>query len=150
MRQAGIIAAAGIYALEHHVDRLAEDHERARELARGLAELPGIDVDAERVETNIVIFDSHGTPLNGEEFARRTLEHAGVRFSILGHTLLPGGDASGSAAGCGGEGPRGRRHRAAGDSRRARPATADPRGVLPASSFIDIVRGEGQSIIVAI
>ena len=41
MRQAGIIAAAGIYALEHHVDRLAEDHERARRLATGLAELPG-------------------------------------------------------------------------------------------------------------
>ena len=65
MRQAGIIAAAGIYALRHHVDRLAEDHERARQLAAGLAELPGIALDADRVETNIVIFDVRGTGLSG-------------------------------------------------------------------------------------
>jgi threonine aldolase len=87
MRQAGIIAAAGIHALEHHVERLAEDHERARRLARGLAELPGIAVDADRVETNIVIFDVRGTGLTGEEFARRT-ERSGVRFSVLGPTLV--------------------------------------------------------------
>ncbi|HYC33900.1 MAG TPA: threonine aldolase family protein, partial [Gemmatimonadales bacterium] len=66
MRQAGIVAAAGVYALEHHVERLAEDHERARRLARGLAELPGIEVDAGRVDTNIVIFDVSGTGLDGE------------------------------------------------------------------------------------
>ena len=87
MRQAGIIAAAGIYALEHHVERLAEDHERARRLARGLAELPGIAVDAERVDTNIVIFDLRGTGLTAEEFARRTLERFGVRFTVIGPTL---------------------------------------------------------------
>ena len=88
MRQAGIIAAAGIFALEHHVERLAEDHERARQLARGLAELPGLAVDADRVETNIVIFDVRGTGLTGEEFGRRTLERSGVRFSVLGPTLV--------------------------------------------------------------
>jgi threonine aldolase len=87
MRQAGIIAAAGIYALEHHVDRLAEDHERARRLARGLAELPGVAVDAERVDTNIVIFDLRGTGLTAEEFGRRTLERFGVRFTVIGPTL---------------------------------------------------------------
>jgi threonine aldolase len=87
MRQAGIIAAAGIYALEHHVNRLAEDHERARRLARGLAELPGIAVDAERVDTNIVIFDLRGTGLTAEEFGRRTLERSGVRFTVIGPTL---------------------------------------------------------------
>ncbi len=87
MRQAGVIAAAGIYALEHHVERLAEDHERARRLARGLAELPGIAVDADRVETNIVIFDVRGTGLTGEEFKRRC-ERSGVRFSVLGPTLV--------------------------------------------------------------
>jgi len=65
MRQAGIVAAAGVYALEHHVERLAEDHERARRLARGLADLPGIAVDAERVDTNIVIFDVRGGGLTG-------------------------------------------------------------------------------------
>jgi len=87
MRQAGIIAAAGIHALEHHVDRLAEDHERARHLAQGLAELPGIAVDAERVDSNIVIFDLRGTGLTAEEFARRTLERSGVRFSVISPTL---------------------------------------------------------------
>jgi threonine aldolase len=86
MRQAGIIAAAGIYALEHHVDRLAEDHERARRLAHELGSLPGIAVDAARVETNIVIFDVRGTGLTAEEFGRRT-ERFGVRFTVLGPTL---------------------------------------------------------------
>jgi threonine aldolase len=84
MRQAGIIAAAGIYALEHHVERLAEDHERARVLAAGLAELPGIALDAARVETNIVIFDIRGTGLTGDQFAARTLASHGVRFSVIG------------------------------------------------------------------
>jgi threonine aldolase len=88
MRQAGIIAAGGIYALEHHVARLAEDHERAHRLALGLAELPGIAVDAARVDTNIVIFDVRGAGLTGEEFARRTLERFGVRFSVLGPTVV--------------------------------------------------------------
>jgi threonine aldolase len=87
MRQAGIIAAAGIYALDNNVERLAEDHERARQLARGLAELPGLAVDADRVETNIVIFDVRGTGITGEEFSRRT-ERFGVRFTVLGPTLV--------------------------------------------------------------
>jgi len=56
MRQAGIVAAAGLYALDHHVERLAEDHANARVLADGLAEIPGVEIDAARVETNIVIF----------------------------------------------------------------------------------------------
>jgi threonine aldolase len=55
MRQAGIVAAAGLYALDHHVDRLADDHGRARRLAEGLAELPGVDIDPATVDTNIVI-----------------------------------------------------------------------------------------------
>jgi threonine aldolase len=56
LRQAGIIAAAGLYALDHHVDRLAEDHANARALAEGLAEVPGIELDPAEVETNIVVF----------------------------------------------------------------------------------------------
>jgi threonine aldolase len=56
MRQAGILAAAGIVALETMVDRLREDHENARILAEGLAALPGIQIDPARVQTNIVIF----------------------------------------------------------------------------------------------
>jgi threonine aldolase len=83
MRQAGIIAAAGVYALRHHVDRLAEDHQHARELALGLAELPGVTLDLNRVETNIVIFDVRGTGLTGDDLATRTLASHGVRFSGL-------------------------------------------------------------------
>jgi threonine aldolase len=56
MRQAGIVAAAGLYALEHHVERLAEDHDNARVLAEGLASLPGVVLDPAVVETNIVVF----------------------------------------------------------------------------------------------
>jgi threonine aldolase len=56
MRQAGVIAAAGIVALETMVDRLAEDHANARALAEGLAKLPGLAIDLASVQTNIVIF----------------------------------------------------------------------------------------------
>jgi threonine aldolase len=88
MRQAGIIAAGGVYALRHHVDRVAEDHERARFLARGLAELPGIALNPARIETNIVIFDVRGTGLSGEAFAARTLASHSVRFSVLSPTTV--------------------------------------------------------------
>src|SRR5438309_4473017 len=56
MRQAGVLAAAGVFALEHMVDRLAEDHENARVLAEGLAGLPGLRCDLDGVQTNIVMF----------------------------------------------------------------------------------------------
>lgn len=54
MRQAGVIAAAGIVALEHHVQRLEQDHANARLLAQGLAAVPGIEIDPTEVQTNIV------------------------------------------------------------------------------------------------
>ncbi|HET6549367.1 MAG TPA: threonine aldolase family protein [Solirubrobacter sp.] len=57
LRQAGIVAAGALYALDHHVERLAEDHANARTLARGLAALPGVGLDPDDVETNIVIFE---------------------------------------------------------------------------------------------
>jgi len=57
MRQAGVIAATGVIALETMVDRLAEDHANARTLAEGLAELPGVQCDLSRVQTNLVFFD---------------------------------------------------------------------------------------------
>jgi threonine aldolase len=60
MRQAGIIAAGGVFALRHHVKRLADDHANARRLAEGLAALPGVVLDPAGVETNIVIFDVQG------------------------------------------------------------------------------------------
>jgi threonine aldolase len=77
-----------VYALRHHVDRLAEDHERARRLAIGLASVPGITVDPERVETNIVIFDVSRSRITGEAFGSRTLASHGVRFSVLGPTTV--------------------------------------------------------------
>ncbi|MFS8049207.1 threonine aldolase family protein [Rhizobium sp. BR 314] len=61
MRQSGFLAAAGIYALDHHVERLAEDHENASILARGLSELPGIKLATSNIETNIVFFDVAAT-----------------------------------------------------------------------------------------
>jgi len=60
MRQAGIIAAGGIYALRHHVKRLAEDHANAQRLAQGLSELPGIALDPAGVETNLVFLELTG------------------------------------------------------------------------------------------
>jgi len=59
MRQAGVIAATGLIALETMVDRLAEDHSNARTLAEGLAELPGVTCDLSRVQTNLVFIDLH-------------------------------------------------------------------------------------------
>jgi threonine aldolase len=56
MRQAGIIAAAGLYALEHHVERLAEDHANARLLAERLTRSSRVVIELDRVETNIVVF----------------------------------------------------------------------------------------------
>jgi threonine aldolase len=81
MRQAGIVAAAGVYALDHHVDRLADDHARARQLALGLAEA-GLAVDPDRVETNFVQLDV--APLSKEEAIRVLAEH-GVALSATIH-----------------------------------------------------------------
>jgi threonine aldolase len=83
MRQAGIIAAAGIYALEHNVDRLAEDHANARRLAEGLGNIPGITIDAASVETNTVFFQAAGA----EQLARR-LGEAGVSVGVYGPSIL--------------------------------------------------------------
>ncbi|MCC6314426.1 MAG: threonine aldolase family protein [Thermomicrobiales bacterium] len=79
MRQAGIIAAGGVYALRHHVGRLAEDHANARLLAEGLAATPGVSLAFETVETNIVFFDIGGTGLTPSQLERGVNER-GVRF----------------------------------------------------------------------
>ena len=57
MRQVGILAAAGEHALDHHYERLAEDHRNARTMAAVLAESEGVRIDAGSVQTNIVVFD---------------------------------------------------------------------------------------------
>ena len=70
MRQVGVIAAAAIVALETMVGRLAEDHEHARLLAQGLAQIPGVRIDPASVQTNIVVFDVE----DGAAFQRRLRE----------------------------------------------------------------------------
>lgn len=77
MRQVGVLAAAGIVALEKMVSRLEEDHANARLLARGLAETAGIRIDPEKVQTNILVFDIAGTGKNTTEFSA-TLKERGV------------------------------------------------------------------------
>jgi threonine aldolase len=71
MRQAGILAAAGMIALEKMPERLREDHANAKFLAQGLAEIPGIKIDAAKVQTNILIFDISGTGMKSDEFTRK-------------------------------------------------------------------------------
>ncbi len=60
MRQAGILAAAGLYALENNVNRLEQDHDNARRLAQGISEIHGIDIDPGKVQTNIIFTDIKG------------------------------------------------------------------------------------------
>jgi threonine aldolase len=83
MRQAGIIAAAGIVALTEMVGRLAEDHQNARILAEGLAELPGMQLDLETVQTNIVICGPRKQPPEGPSFAQ-LLAREGVKIGDIG------------------------------------------------------------------
>jgi threonine aldolase len=87
MRQAGIIAAAGLYALDHHVDRLAEDHDNARRFASRIAQLPGIVLDPPRVETNLVFFDVGGTGRSAGDIGDEMLRQ-GIRFQVQGETRI--------------------------------------------------------------
>ncbi len=87
MRQAGIIAAAGVYALEHHVERLAEDHANAKLLAERLSELPGVTVDLESVQTNMAYFDIGGTGQDAAQF-QASLAERGIQVSHMGPSRL--------------------------------------------------------------
>jgi threonine aldolase len=78
LRQAGIVAAGALYALDHNVERLAEDHANARRLASGLAEIDGISIDPSEVTTNIVIFS-----VADPDGLCASLERAGVRMGAL-------------------------------------------------------------------
>ena len=86
MRQAGILAAAGLIALEESPKRLHEDHRNARRLAEGLAGIPGIAIDVERVVTNIVIFDIAATGLSSAEICSR-LKDNGILAIGFGNTI---------------------------------------------------------------
>jgi len=81
LRQAGVCAAACIYALDHNIDRLADDHANAKLLARGLAQIPGVTV--EEPETNLVFFDTFGTGLTADQLADR-VRREGIMLSTAG------------------------------------------------------------------
>jgi threonine aldolase len=80
MRQAGICAAACIYALDHHVDRLAEDHANARALARGLSQINGVEV--QQPETNLVFFKPDGAGVSGDKMIEALRKH-GVLLAMM-------------------------------------------------------------------
>src|ERR1700724_611478 len=80
MRQAGICAAACVYALDHHVDRLADDHANARALSRGLSQIAGIDV--QQPETNLVFFNPDGAGVTGESMVAE-LRQRGVLLAMM-------------------------------------------------------------------
>jgi threonine aldolase len=85
MRQIGVLAAAGLYALEHHRTGLAADHAKARRLAETVASLPDFDLDASLVETNIVLFESRR--LTAAHVLRR-LEERGIGMVAFGPNTL--------------------------------------------------------------
>jgi threonine aldolase len=80
MRQAGICAAACIYSLDHHVDRLADDHANARALARGLSQIEGINV--QQPETNLVFFNPEGAGIPGDKMVE-ALRQRGVLLAMM-------------------------------------------------------------------
>jgi threonine aldolase len=82
MRQAGVIAAAGIIAIEKMVDRLRDDHTNAQILAKGLASTEGISVDLSQVQTNIVVCDVAGLGITGERWIAK-LNEFGVKVGAL-------------------------------------------------------------------
>jgi threonine aldolase len=80
MRQSGVCAAACVYALDHNIDRLAEDHANARALARGLSQINGIEVQPP--ETNLVFFDPEGSGIPGEQMVSE-LRQRGVLLAMM-------------------------------------------------------------------
>jgi threonine aldolase len=74
MRQAGIIAAPGIIAIEKMVDRLKDDHANAKILAQGLAKIEGISIDPSHVQTNILLYDVTGLGISSEEWIAKMKE----------------------------------------------------------------------------
>ncbi len=84
MRQAGIVAAAGVYALDNNVERLADDHAHARQLGEGLAEISGLRVDPEEIETNMVYFEVDPARMTAPDLSAGLLEEHGVRIGAVG------------------------------------------------------------------
>jgi threonine aldolase len=101
MRQAGILAAAGIIALKQHVERLAEDHANARRLAEGLAGIPALEVDPSSVQTNMVfctVADSDMRPLQAHLKANGILVGSGNPLRLVTHLDISAGDVDTTVA----------------------------------------------------
>ena len=87
MRQAGVIAAAALYALDHHVERLAEDHRNARVIAQAIADTPGLRLEPPEVETNLIWFEVD-PDLGTARDVSAALKQRGVLVHVAGpHTL---------------------------------------------------------------
>jgi threonine aldolase len=88
MRQAGVLAAAGLVALDEMLPRLIDDHATARHLAEQLAELPGIDLDPRLVETNIVTFKlTADTGLSAQDLATKLGSHGVLVHALGAHSI---------------------------------------------------------------
>ncbi len=87
MRQVGVLAAAGIIALERMTARLEEDHANAKLLARGVAQIPGVKIDPEKAQTNIVIFDISDTGISIAEFTEKLKERGVLALNISAHEM---------------------------------------------------------------
>ena len=87
LRQAGILAAAGLYALDHNIDRLAEDHANAKLIAGRICDLPGVKLDLTTVQTNIIVFTLDELAPDAAQIASRAREQ-GVLLSVFGRKKL--------------------------------------------------------------
>jgi len=87
MRQAGVLAAAGLYALEHHVERMADDHARARRLAEEVGAMAGISVDLATVQTNMAYIDVAQTGIDAHEFCDRLAERGALLHAVSASRL---------------------------------------------------------------
>jgi len=87
MRQVGIIAAGALYAVEHNIERMAEDHQNARLLAERVTELPGVSVDMDVVQTNIVIMEVKGAKYTAPQIVE-ALKERGVLILAIGPDKL--------------------------------------------------------------
>jgi len=100
MRQVGIFAAAGLYALDHNVDRLAEDHEHARQLAERLAESRFVNLEPARVTTNIVVFQLTADGPDAPTVVARAKERGVLVFAFGPGTVRAVTHLDVSAAAC--------------------------------------------------
>ncbi len=87
LRQAGILAAAGIWALDHHVDRLAQDHDNAKIMAQRISEIPGMKINFSTIQSNLVFFDVSETGKDAKQLSEE-LQNQGVWIGALNQKVM--------------------------------------------------------------